>query len=316
MKIRDWPLSWILFHFQHKHPINWKTIFNRDAPLDVEIGFGTGELLLALAEKNPDRNIVGIEKNTERICKTLLAIKKRQQLLPHLSLNNIRILEIDARLAFQRLFIPYSINNIYSLFPCPWPKTAHEKHRLFSNNFLKLLNNRLQNNGMVKIVTDSLPYSRWIKEQAKGCGFLIKSKITSAGYNTKFEQKWKQEGQKDFYEIELIKKEHIELRLPNMEKIMLRVYQIKEFNAHKLLLKNKTGKISVIFKEMIYDNNRDKAMIRTVVSEPELTQHFWIAVEKKRKYWHIYKAHGQNIFPTKGIALALEMVYNAAKEHL
>jgi len=312
VRLKNWPLTWFLFHFQHQHPINWETIFNRNAPLDVEIGFGTGELLIVLAEKNPNRNIIGIEKNTERICKTLLAIKKRQQLLSHFSFNNLRILEIDATLALKRLFIPYSINSVYSLFPCPWPKTAHEKHRLFSNKFLKLLNNRLKNNGMIKIITDFHPYSRWIKEQAKDCGFSIKSKITSAGYNTKFEQKWRQEGKKIFYEIRLIKTRHIEQ--PNMEKVMLRVYQIKEFDAQKFLLKNKTGEISVIFKEMIYDNNRQKALIRTVVSEPEVTQHFWIAIEKKKKYWHIYKAHGQNIFPTKGIALALEMVYNAAKK--
>ncbi len=312
MKIKDWPLPPFLFHFQQHHPINWEKIFNRCAPIDVEIGFGTGEMLMQLAESYPDRNIIGIEKNIERICKTLLAIDNKKRQNKNSQMGNIRIIEIDATLAFQKLFNQQCIDNIYSLFPCPWPKTAHAKHRLFSNAFLKLINNRLKPQGRLKIITDFLPYQKWIIEQAKGCGFSINNRITHAGYNTKFEQKWRQAGQKEFFETELTKKRHI--ILAGQEKIMLRVYQIKQFKAENFHLYDKTGKISVIFKEIIFDKKRQKAVVRTIVAEDNATQHFWIAIEKKTKYWHIYKAEGQNIFPTPGIALALEMVYKAAKQ--
>ena len=122
-----------------KKPIDWDQQFSRRAPMDVEIGFGMGEVLMRMARKSPRRNFVGIEQHWERICKTLRAMTKEQVADPAI-FRNIRVLRVDARVVFERLFAPRSIDAIYCLFPCPWPKKGHVKNRLFANDFLRLLN--------------------------------------------------------------------------------------------------------------------------------------------------------------------------------
>src|SRR3989338_11217816 len=150
---------------QIQRPISWQEQFGRQAQLDVEVGFGLGEFLIRSARKNPQRDYVGIEQNWERICKALESIAKIKGTAGPRALSNIRILKVDARLAFERLFHPESIEKVYCLFPCPWPKKAHVRHRLFSADFLRLLNSRLKPRGEVKILTDFLAFVQWIEGQ-------------------------------------------------------------------------------------------------------------------------------------------------------
>ena len=136
---------------------------------------------------HPRRDYVGIELNWERICKTLTRITAERQ---RGKLENVRLLKIDARVAFERLFLPQTIDHIPLPFPCPWPKKGHVKHRLFSNAFLKLMNSRLKQKGRVKIVTDFLPYREWVLGEIDGSGFEAAVNSTEARYDTKFERKW------------------------------------------------------------------------------------------------------------------------------
>lgn len=297
--------------FEQKKPINWDRQFGRRAPIDVEIGFGMGEVLMRTARQSPDRNFIGIEQHWERICKTLRAMTREQSADPAV-FGNIRILRVDARVVFERLFASRSVDTIYCLFPCPWPKKGHVKHRLFAHDFLRLLNNRLKKNGSLKIVTDFYSYSEWMLEQAKNTGFQVEAKTIKPQYDTKFERKWQDEGQEEFFEIDLLKKKHIKATVK--KDIVLKSYTLNEFNVHNLRLEDKKGDISVIFKDMIFDDSKQRAMIHAIVAEEHLTQQFWIVIAKKQKKWKIARAEGQNFFPTPGIARALALVYEAAKK--
>src|SRR3990167_7377301 len=110
---------------QIQRPISWQEQFGRQAPLDVEAGFGLGGVLIRRGRENPRRDDVGIEQNWERICKALESIAKNKGAAGPRALSNIRILKVDARLAFERLFHPEGIEKFYCLFPCPWPTKAH-----------------------------------------------------------------------------------------------------------------------------------------------------------------------------------------------
>jgi len=285
--------------------------FGRSAPLEVEIGFGMGEVLMRMARQMPGHNFVGIEQHWQRIYKTLKAIT-REPCAGEGIIENIRILNVDARVCFERLFAPKSIEAVYCLFPCPWPKKSHIKHRIFSNSFLKLTNSRLKPHGTLKIVTDFQPLRNWILDQINRTGFQIIEKQVSTHYDTKFERKWREEGQEKFFELNLTKKRHI--NVPVKEDVPLKNYVLNEFNADHLQLNDTKGKTSVIFKNKIFDKEDQKMMIHTIVAEDYLTQHFWITITKKQNQWSIAKSEGQNFFPTAGIAMALELVYQAACE--
>ena len=290
-------------------PVSWQEQFGRRAPLEVEIGSGLGAFLIRSALAHPQRDYVGIELNWERICKTLTGITAERQ---QGGLKNVRLLKIDARVAFERLFLPQSIDHVHCLFPCPWPKKGHLKHRLFSNAFLKLMNSRLKREGQVRIVTDFLPYREWILGEMEGSGFEVAAGTIEARYDTKFERKWQKEGQKEFYELNLTRTESI--AVPVKEDAPLPAYQLKKFDPKRFCFENQAGAISVIFKEMLFDSARQKAMVYVVAAEEELTQHVWITVMKKGKIWRVCKSDGQNVLPTPAVARAIELVYEAGKK--
>lgn len=292
-------------------PVDWSEQFERRAPLDVEIGFGMGEVLMRMAQADPDRNFLGIEQHWERIYKTLRAITRARLIDPR-ALSNIRILKIDARVVFERLFAPDSIDAIYCLFPCPWPKKGHAKHRLFTREFMRLLNNRLKKGGGLKIVTDYYPYYEWVLGQGGRTGFKVETGTVAPVYDTKFERKWAGEGQKEFFELNFIKKRHI--TVPAGEEQVLKSYAIDDFQAEHFRLEDTTGDPTVIFKDMLYDGARQRAMVQVLVAEEHLTQHVWVLITKKKDKWSLTQAEGQNIFPTPGVAKALDLVYQAARQ--
>ena len=299
--------------YQTSHPIDWSQCFDQPGALDVEIGFGIGETLIRMAQTAPQRNFIGLEQNWERICKTLRQIELLNRKSNRLgSLNNIRILKVDARLAFERLFEEKSLDRIFCLFPCPWPKTKHTKHRLFSAEFLRLLNNRLKDQGLLKIVTDHYPFLEWILEEAQGTGFEIHTQKIHSRYDTKFERKWVKAGQKEFFEINASKQQH-ETIVP-VKDIPMESYLLKDFDpAHFRFEQVKEKECSIIFKEMLFDPLKHKAMLHFVVSEGYLTQHFWVMIIKKANRWRVCKADGQTFFQTSGTARTLQLVYERAK---
>src|SRR5262245_39893566 len=65
-----WPKYGIEFAPQ---PLDWNGSFGRHAPRVLEIGFGNGENLAALAQRNPERNYLGIEVHRPGVGRLLLA---------------------------------------------------------------------------------------------------------------------------------------------------------------------------------------------------------------------------------------------------
>ena len=310
MKAKYCSFKSLVSPYELEGPIDWSKRFNRCAPIDVEIGFGVGEVLMRMAQESPGRDFIGIEQHWERICKTLRVMTKEQSQAPGV-FGNIRILRVDARVVFERLFSPESIDSVYCLFPCPWPKKGHIKHRLFNNDFLRLVNSRLKEGGKVRIVTDFYPYSQWVLDQVKGAGFRVETETIQPQYETKFERKWRDEGQEEFFRLDLFKKKHIEV--PVKKDIVLKNYTLNEFNIDRLQLRDEKGQISVIFKDTVFDRDQQKGMILALIAEEHLIQHFWITIIKKGNVWRIARADGQNFFSTPGIAKALALVYEAAK---
>jgi tRNA (guanine-N7-)-methyltransferase len=308
---QDIAIEAFVHHYEESRPIEWKKHFLRSAPLEVEIGCGLGEFLVRQARNNPDRNFVGIEQDWARVKKTLLKIGLFNRMVPEKPLGRqVKILQIDAVVAFERLFLPDSIHKVYCLFPCPWPKKSHIKYRLFSRPFFRLVNSRLVQGGHVQIVTDHTPYFEWLLEEMKETGFESRINRIKPQFDTKFERKWCHEGHEAFWELLLIKKEHHEV--PFEEDESLRVYFVNSFDPNRLQMDPIKGEISIIPKDFLFDAQREKAMMRLVVAEKSMTQHVWLTIVKSHRGWCIAKAEGHTALPTKGVALALQHVYQSA----
>lgn len=291
-----------------KRPIDWRTQFGSQAPLEAEIGFGNGEFLVRRAQERPERHFIGIELEWASVQRALRRLAQAQA-------PNVRLLLVDAHVALQRLFSPLALQRVYSLFPCPWPKERHAKHRLFSHTFLTLLNNRLQPDGEVLVVTDHEPYLRWALEQSPGSGFEAKWQVVEPSFRTKYERKWLAGGRQEFYELRLRKVVHHEALLT--KEIDVQARRVDRFDPQNLDLPPATKlcsdhpEITVRCRDFLYDPARRKAMIAVLVAEADLTQDFWIEVAGRGDHWTIRPARGCSVVPTVGVQRAVDLIWEA-----
>jgi tRNA (guanine-N7-)-methyltransferase len=132
-------------------PPSWPTVFGRSAPLECELGIGRPHFLLERAVERPDHDIVGIEWKG----RWPRAVWKKQQAKTAPSpYSNVRALHGNAWLLFGALFAPGSLSLIVLNFPDPWWKTKHQKRRIVSDTFSRLLASRLTIGGSILIQTD------------------------------------------------------------------------------------------------------------------------------------------------------------------
>jgi len=296
-------------HFDIPTPFDFKKLFNNHHPVEVEIGFGMGEFLIRSAIENPDINYIGLEQHWERILKTLKSMDRHNQ-QSDIKIENIRILKVDARDAFHFLFKEKSIAKIYCLFPCPWPKKGHVKHRLFSSSFLSLINSRLVKGGEVQLVTDYYPFYEWVVEEIDSTVFDYQMETITPQFKTKFEYKWQEEGQQEFFQLYLQKKK--KAKAPTKKVYKVKSFKIQNFNSEKFKFENVKDDIAIILKSQHYDQQAQSLLLRLIVSEDHLMQDFWVTIRRDKECWRIHRTEGQRFFPTRGIVKALDTVYASA----
>lgn len=133
-------------------PIDLDALFGRRARRVVEIGFGNGENLLALAASRPEEDFLGIEVHRPGVGRLLLQLEER-------GLSNVRVVCHDAVEVLERYLGAASLDEILILFPDPWPKKRHHKRRLIQPDFVALLTGRLKEGGTLRLATDWEPYA-------------------------------------------------------------------------------------------------------------------------------------------------------------
>jgi tRNA (guanine-N7-)-methyltransferase len=127
--------------------VPWRTVFGNDRGVEVEIGPGNGDVLLAFAAAAPEVNFFGIE----RILGTAEAVLGRAA---RRGLDNVRVVAGDARCIVARLVPDASVDAYHIYFPDPWPKTGHRHRRLANAAFAAALMRTLAPDGRVEVATD------------------------------------------------------------------------------------------------------------------------------------------------------------------
>jgi len=108
-------------------------IFENGAPLEVDLGCGDGSFLIAMAEKYPERNFLGVERLLGRVKKVARKASKA-------GLTNCKC-------------------------PDPWPKARHHRRRLVQQDFLDCLDKVLKPGGEFCFKTDHPEYFEWVCEE-------------------------------------------------------------------------------------------------------------------------------------------------------
>ncbi len=156
MRLRNKPLATEYIMDNHTFAIKnpeyykeqWaKMIFKNNNPLNIEIGSGKGDFIIALAKKYPNQNFLAIDRYPSVL---FLALKK----IIAENLSNLKIIVFDAIFLLE-IFAPKEINKIYLNFSDPWPKVRHEKRRLTNKIYLYFYQIILQDNGEIHFKTDN-----------------------------------------------------------------------------------------------------------------------------------------------------------------
>jgi tRNA (guanine-N7-)-methyltransferase len=157
---------------------NLAVFFDKPYPRYIlEIGFGGGEHLLALALRNPDAGIIGIEPYEGGVAK--VAAKLQQH-----PIENLRLLREPAQL-FLPLLPKHSLAAIYVLFPDPWPKTKHHKRRLVTADFCRQAKELLLRDGNLYLASDVPEYQHQMLVSAGQAGWQWTA-LSKADWETPF----------------------------------------------------------------------------------------------------------------------------------
>lgn len=124
----------------------------------VEVGFGDGQHLFALAEANPEVGFLGVEPYEPGVAKLVSRIAARVEAGGP---DNIRILTDDARLLLKAL-PDASIARGFTLFPDPWPKKRHQWRRIVNAETLEQWARLIPPGGALRLATDVPDYQRWM----------------------------------------------------------------------------------------------------------------------------------------------------------
>jgi tRNA (guanine-N7-)-methyltransferase len=147
-------------------PLDLSSLFGRDAPRTLEIGFGNGEHLADLAAAHPERDYFGIEVHRPGVGHLLMLAQER-------GLTNLRVSDHDAVEVLRQQLPAASLDEVLILFPDPWHKKRHHKRRLIQPAFVELLASRLKADGILRLATDWEAYAQQMLDVLRGSpGFI------------------------------------------------------------------------------------------------------------------------------------------------
>jgi tRNA (guanine-N7-)-methyltransferase len=133
-------------------PLDLDALFGRRAPRTLEIGFGNGEHLAALAAAHPERDYLGVEVHRPGVGHLFMLAATNQ-------LGNVRASTHDAVEVLREQIAPGSLDEVLVLFPDPWHKKRHHKRRLIQPPFVELVASRLAAGGVLRLATDWEEYA-------------------------------------------------------------------------------------------------------------------------------------------------------------
>lgn len=133
--------------------IDYQTVFGREAPRYLEIGFGSGQSLLALAQLQPECDFIGVETHQPGIGALCMGIQQEQ-------LTNLRVYYQDVIDVLEQAIPDNSLDGVQIFFPDPWQKRRHHQRRLIQPAFIQLVADKLKPGGIIHLASDWEDYAK------------------------------------------------------------------------------------------------------------------------------------------------------------
>ncbi len=153
-----WEKNWPKFGLRREDGLlDPSSVFSRQAPLTLEIGFGMGKSLAQMAFEDPGRDFIGIEVHKPGVGALLMEVESRQ-------LNNVRVYCDDAVEVLAKCIADNSLDRVQLYFPDPWHKKKHHKRRVVQADFVEKVRAKLAVGGVFHLATDWQHYAEHMLE--------------------------------------------------------------------------------------------------------------------------------------------------------
>lgn len=187
-------------------PVSWEenpartsldlaALFPGKSEVWLEIGFGGGEHMVAMASRYPQIGLIGAEPFVNGVAQLLGKIREAE-------VENLAIHAGDVRDLFDVL-PEGSIAKAFLNYPDPWPKARHHKRRFVTAQYLEPLRRVLAPGAEFRVATDIEDYVRQTLEEVPEAGFARVDHPMDEAWpdwpSTRYEQKALREGRSPHY---------------------------------------------------------------------------------------------------------------------
>ncbi len=146
-----------------------KTQFKNSNPITLELACGKGDYTVALAEKHPDRNFIGIDMKGPRLWSGCVAARER-------GLTNVAFLRIEI-LNLAHYFAEGEIDEIWITFPDPFLKNGSSNKRLTATRYLEAYKQVTKAGATIHLKTDSTPLFEFSLRSLRDSRCAVEEKI-------------------------------------------------------------------------------------------------------------------------------------------
>ncbi len=132
-------------------------VWERDAPLVVEVGSGQGHAIVHAATAHPETDFLAVEVFKAGLARTMKDADAA-------GARNLRLVEANAPEVLQHLLPARSVTELWVFFPDPWHKKKHTKRRLVAPEFAAIAARALVEGGLLRLATDWEEYALQMRE--------------------------------------------------------------------------------------------------------------------------------------------------------
>ncbi len=157
--IDEWMPIWGLAY--QESVIDLPTVFKREAPKILEIGFGMGVATAQIAQNMPHQDYIAIDVHGPGVGNLL-------KLIDESHIENLRVMRHDAVEVVENMISDAALDGIHVFFPDPWHKKRHNKRRLIQTPFVEKLLPKLKVGGYIHLATDWQEYAEQMLEVLSG----------------------------------------------------------------------------------------------------------------------------------------------------
>ncbi|CAX61209.1 tRNA (guanosine(46)-N7)-methyltransferase TrmB [Erwinia billingiae] len=149
-----WPVMGVEYQ---PEPVDLVSLFGRESPVVLEIGFGMGASLVTMAQNNPAQDFLGIEVHSPGVGACLSSAQEA-------GVENLRVMCHDAVDVLEKMIPDNSLRMVQLFFPDPWHKARHNKRRIVQAPFAELVMRKLKLGGVFHMATDWEAYAEHMLE--------------------------------------------------------------------------------------------------------------------------------------------------------